>query len=167
MVGQLLFGWLRYFKFWVVLDAYERGVVLRLGKHTRTIGPGLHWVWPFVHVVWTDNIVPAPAEFTISVVCADGVSAIGTGLVRWSIADIERLILGVEGRETLALNAARAAACAIAAETPWAELRTAATRRRIMHRARRQAARDGIKIESFAWGDLARARTVRLLGAPE
>ncbi len=31
-----------------VLNEYQRGVVLTLGRYTGTKGPGLIWVWPFV-----------------------------------------------------------------------------------------------------------------------
>lgn len=35
------------FRFWVVLYEYERGLILRFGKHVRTLGPGFHWRLPF------------------------------------------------------------------------------------------------------------------------
>ncbi len=30
-----------------VIDEGRRGVVLTLGRHTATVGPGVHWHWPF------------------------------------------------------------------------------------------------------------------------
>ena len=33
---------------WVIIDAFEGGVLLRLGKYKKTLGPGFHWRLPFV-----------------------------------------------------------------------------------------------------------------------
>lgn len=40
-------GTLDLFRFWVVLYEYERGVILRLGRPNRDLGPGIHWRAPF------------------------------------------------------------------------------------------------------------------------
>ena len=39
-------GALDLFRFWVVLYEYERGVILRLGRPHRDLGPGIHWRLP-------------------------------------------------------------------------------------------------------------------------
>ena len=42
-----------------VVDAYQRAIVLRLGKYCRSLGPGLHWIIPFgVEKVIKDSVVP-------------------------------------------------------------------------------------------------------------
>lgn len=41
-----ILGALDLFRFWIVLDEYERGVILRLGRYHREVGPGWHWRWP-------------------------------------------------------------------------------------------------------------------------
>jgi len=35
------------FRFWVVLDAFERGIILRLGEFHKEVGPGFHFRRPF------------------------------------------------------------------------------------------------------------------------
>ena len=54
-----LLGAIHLFQFWVVVAAYERGVVLRLGILHREIGPGLHWLIPLgFDRVWCEHTVP-------------------------------------------------------------------------------------------------------------
>lgn len=43
---DLIFGALDMFRFWVVLYEGQQGIVLRLGKYNRTLGPGIHWRLP-------------------------------------------------------------------------------------------------------------------------
>ena len=51
-----------------IIEAYNRGVVLRFGRYHRTLEPGLHWKWPVAEDVvsvlspdalpqWSDVIV--------------------------------------------------------------------------------------------------------------
>jgi len=40
---DVIIGALNLFRFWIVLDEYERGIILRLGKFHKEIGPGFHW----------------------------------------------------------------------------------------------------------------------------
>ena len=46
-IVDALLNALDLFRFWVVLYEYERGVILRLGRFHRELGPGLHWRIPF------------------------------------------------------------------------------------------------------------------------
>ena len=41
-----IIGALDLFRFWIVLDEYESGVILRLGRFHHEVGPGPHWRWP-------------------------------------------------------------------------------------------------------------------------
>ena len=51
---QSIIGW---FKFWIVMNEYERGIVLRLGRYHRTLAAGLHWTIPFgVESVEYENV---------------------------------------------------------------------------------------------------------------
>ena len=43
---EFIWSILGLFQFWTIVDQYERGVVLRLGKYLRTIEPGFHWLLP-------------------------------------------------------------------------------------------------------------------------
>jgi len=46
-VLDTIFEAINLFRFWVVLDAFESGIILRLGKLHKAVGPGLHFRIPF------------------------------------------------------------------------------------------------------------------------
>lgn len=56
-VIDAIFGTLDMFKFWFVLNEFQRGIVLRLGKKHRDVGRGLNFKIPFkVESVMSVNI---------------------------------------------------------------------------------------------------------------
>lgn len=42
-IFDALLGAINLFRFWIVLDAFEQGIILRLGKYHKSLGPGFHW----------------------------------------------------------------------------------------------------------------------------
>ncbi len=65
-----IIGALDLFRWWIVLDDYEAGIILRLGRFHREVGPGWHWRWPMhVDVLKFVNIRKksgAPWELTLT-----------------------------------------------------------------------------------------------------
>jgi regulator of protease activity HflC (stomatin/prohibitin superfamily) len=56
---DFLLASLKAFQFWDVVEAWERGVVLRFGRVSRVADPGLCWLIPFyVETVYTTTVVP-------------------------------------------------------------------------------------------------------------
>lgn len=45
-LAEYLSNFVHLFKFWTVVHAYERGLVLRFGVLHRELEPGLHWLAP-------------------------------------------------------------------------------------------------------------------------
>ena len=54
VLAVVLLGW--FLSGWYTLDEKERGVVLRLGKYSETVGPGLQWNPPLIDEVRTVNV---------------------------------------------------------------------------------------------------------------
>jgi len=42
-VFDTLLNAINLFRFWIVLDPFEQGIILRLGEFHREVGPGFHW----------------------------------------------------------------------------------------------------------------------------
>ena len=109
---DLLINFLGLFKFWVVLDEYQQGVKLTLGRprggRKAVLGPGFHLIWPLgIDQVIEDNVVPASLDLPVQTVSLnDGTTiSIQCSLV-WSISDIYTFELKVEGAEALLQNVA-------------------------------------------------------------
>ena len=80
-----------------VLNEYQRGVLLTLGRYTGTKGPGLIWVWPFVQqmsrVDLRTVVMDVPAQ---DVITRDNVTVKVNAVIYFRVVDPSRAILQVE-----------------------------------------------------------------------
>ena len=96
---DLLIELLRSLRFCTVVRAYQRGVVLRFGRFHREIDPGYHWLIPvYIDEPIAVNVVPetmliGPQSLTTK----DGVSLVITTVVTFSIEDVRKFLLEIEG----------------------------------------------------------------------
>lgn len=153
------------FKFWVVLDEFERGVLLRLGRFQREVGPGFHWLFPFnVDKVLCDNVVPRTVGLGAqALVTKDGKPVAVTAVVTASIRNVQKALLEVEGVDHALVDSCMAAVGAYVAATTWDELRTSESLPALTKACRAQAFRYGVEVHRVQLADLSPARTVRLL----
>jgi len=73
-----------------VVDAWQRGVVLRFGKFNRILSPGFHFVVPLVDYVVTQSVVTTTTTLSAQTVkTPDGKLFTLESVVRWSVFDAE------------------------------------------------------------------------------
>jgi regulator of protease activity HflC (stomatin/prohibitin superfamily) len=151
------------FRFWVIMEPFERGIVLRLGLHVRTIGPGLHWVWPLhVETVIHDNVVTRTSTLNPqSLTTADGDTVVIGAVITSHIEDIEKAILGVEGVDHALMDACYGAVGEVVARSTWEELTSEKFSDEVTKVCRRQAKRYGVYIERVQLGDRAKCVAFR------
>lgn len=88
---------IRFFQFFQVVDQWERGVVLRLGRFHREIGPGLAWIVPlFVDRVWTITVVADPEKLEEQTLTTeDGKVVTLRAVVTFRVVDVRKALLDV------------------------------------------------------------------------
>jgi regulator of protease activity HflC (stomatin/prohibitin superfamily) len=109
---------------WTVINSYSRGVVLTLGggrkrspkgnPYSRVIGPmdgvfgtGLHFMWPFIQTIHTENVVPALSSYPNQVFASStGTTYLTLVHLLWSIEDIVTFILDVESASDVLADSA-------------------------------------------------------------
>jgi regulator of protease activity HflC (stomatin/prohibitin superfamily) len=81
----------------VIILEYQRGVLLRLGKFKRELGPGFHWCLPLhLDTVLHEDVMPRTQRIAgLSTTTRDGKSIGFDAVVTWSIADISKALLKV------------------------------------------------------------------------
>lgn len=81
----------------VILKQYERGVVLRLGRYSGTLGPGFNFIIPFVDKVSTvDTRVLTFDIPSQDVITRDNISVKVNGVLLFQVFDPEKATLQVE-----------------------------------------------------------------------
>lgn len=80
-----------------VLDPYEGGLLIRLGKFKRELGPGFHWVLPFhIDRVIPEHTVPRTERiYGLATTTKDGKGIGFDAVVTWRINDLQKSILEV------------------------------------------------------------------------
>jgi len=164
---DLVVQFIDLFRFWCVVPDASRGVVLRLGRFHREIGPGFHLVWLFgIEDVWIDNIVATTtATEPQSLTTADGHGVVISAVITWEIEDIHAIMFKVEGREQVMIDCAYGEIAGLVQERNWDALRGARVPATLKARIAKRAKSYGIKVTSVAIRDLAQCRALRLVGA--
>jgi regulator of protease activity HflC (stomatin/prohibitin superfamily) len=161
---DLIVNFMDLFRFWQVINEYERGIVLRLGVFQRELEPGLHWVIPFhIDNVLHDNVVPRTVALGAqSLMTKDGVTVAVSGVVTARIRHIRKALLEVEGVDHALVDSCSAAVAEHVARATWDELRAVASGEALLKECRKQEFQYGIEILRVQLSDITTCRVVRL-----
>jgi regulator of protease activity HflC (stomatin/prohibitin superfamily) len=151
----------------VVIDQFERAVVLRFGRYHRTLEPGFHWIIPCsVEAVIADNVVPRTTNLQAqSLTTADDRQVVVAGVVTSQITDIVKATLEVEGVDHALQDACYGAIGSLVAASTYEQINDPGFSHELTKACRRQAKAFGIEIMRVQLSDLTRSTTLRLLNA--
>ena len=157
-----VFDWFQVCTF---IDEWEEGVVLRRGKYSRNVGPGIAWHFPFgweeIHVM---NVKPGAMELDEQVLTTrDGKSIVISVNLMWSIFDIKRCVVDVEDSEDTLSDLALGDVQDLVACTDWNEIRLKRWKRELKRSIQRQARDFGISVKRVKVANLAVTKVIRLV----
>jgi regulator of protease activity HflC (stomatin/prohibitin superfamily) len=137
----------------VVLDEFEAGVVLRLGRPHRDLGPGFHPLIPFAEQCLQTNTVPYLHDLPPQSVGPYVFRAV----VTYSVVDPRRFLLGVEDGRSAIEDACLGALCETVDPDPIVHLKRAlrVVKQRVKHW--------GIEVDRLSFADHTKTRTYRLI----
>lgn len=152
--------------FITIVDEYERGIVLTLGKYRgRMLEPGYHWVWPFgIDSVLVDNVVPTTTNLDPQkLTTADGAQIIIGVAIRWNIRDIEKAALRVEDIDSVLDDSTYGEISAYVRDSTLEEINTDEWIQEVHAAIRKRAFRFGIEVEETWITDLIRTKVICLV----
>lgn len=147
-----------------VINQTDEGVRLRLGKFRSVLKPGFHWKISFADeilshsVLWTTYSVPAQSLTT-----KDGKDVVIKMIIKYRVVDIQIFLLEVWDAIDAISDMTQGIAFDIVKERTWDELQHEDLKNKITTKAKREAKRWGIEIETVTPSDLAKIRSIRLL----
>jgi len=163
---DLFVQFIRVFQICVVINQFEGGVVLRLGKYQRTLKPGFHWLFPlYIDRYYFANVVPESYDVrNQSLTTADGIQ-VAVGIVLfYGISDIRKFALEVEDAESVLINASKGVVAGIITSYDYDELVLMDLAQEIYPEIAAKAKNYGIDVREVAISDFCKARTLRLMG---
>ena len=155
------------FRFWEVIDHWERGIVLTLGEFRgRELDPGIHWLAPFrVQQVYKTNVLPLTEQLPPqSVTTRDGQAFVLSPVITWRVSRVRVFLLEVENGRSAIRDCVQGVVGEGANELTSAELLAPEAMLKMLPQIRARARRYGVVIENAQFADRVRARSLRLLG---
>lgn len=154
------------FKFWVVMDPFEQGVLLRLGKFKRVIDNGFHWVIPFdIDRIVTEHVVPSTHSLGYeSILSKDGKQVTFHAIVTFRIKDIQKALLEVADVDHAVRDACAGEIGRVLRESTWDEILQEDILERLTSACRKRGWRWGVEIMAVQLSGLTIAKNIRLMG---
>ncbi len=153
-------------QFWVTVAAWEQGVLVRLGKHTHHLAPGVHWRIPFL-----DRVVIAGVRERVvcspngTVTSQDGQAFTFGFSLRFSIVDLRKMVETVARPAEVLESTALAAGASLISSSSAAEL--SADNVATAAGAAIDGPRMGLSVVEAHVVTFAKCRTLRLLQAED
>jgi len=162
---DLVWAFIEYFKCAIIIDQFEEGVVLRLGKYDRTLTGGFHWMLPFgIEQVYKDNVVITTEHMdTQTIDTSDYVGVIACPVITWKISDIKTYCLDIEDPNGVMVDKIGTLIAETISYTKYEEVTDPEFWHELTKKSRRKCKKFGIHIEKVSYTDLSKVRTIRLI----
>lgn len=164
LIELLAAGW-DFVKPFTVVDAYEHHVVLRFGKFSRTLPPGLHPKWPFaeraVEVLTAVSTLRLPPQ---TLTTKDGKGVVVGAIVKYQIRDPEPYVTSIWDQADVLADVTMGAIAETVESTDSTDLLPSAKiTRSMLEQVRKEVNRFGFKIEKITLTDAGFVKTIRLM----
>lgn len=149
---------------WFIIDEADEAVVLRAGKYKKVVGPGMYFKIPFLDkalvktTVWTTMSLQAQSLTT-----KDGVNIVVKGAIKYRVRDIKVFVLEVWDAVDAISDMTLGIIFDVVKEASWEELKSEDLKALLTRKARHEAKRWGLEIESVTLSDLAQIKSLRLI----
>lgn len=149
---------------WVILRVYERGVRLRGGQYKETLEPGLYWKIPVFDDVMVDNVVTRTENLSPQALeTSDGKTVQVSGVLRFSIRDVKKALLEVEGVDDATRDISYLVLADLVQQNTYETVRSAEFAETLTKAARKRGWRYGIEVEELGLSDKSRSKTFVLV----
>lgn len=161
-----IWGWVWPFR---IVNAWEGGVILRLGRFQREIGPGLRWVWPlgFECEMTTNVVVQTQRLPAQSMTTKDGKPVVAQGIVKFRVKDVQRYLLEVYDTGDAMVDVSCGAILRAVSGREWLACTDTEELEKDLERAvQKEVTRFGIDVMKVTLATLAPMRSLRLVQDP-
>jgi regulator of protease activity HflC (stomatin/prohibitin superfamily) len=149
----------------VVINQYQKGLRLRLGKSRGVIDAGLHWKIPFADNIIIEMVatttIPLPEQ---TITTKDNQSIVVRSVIKYEVSDVERFLIDVYDAKDAMSDMTRGIIRDIFISKNWSECNDPEIVKTITSKARTEAEKWGLKINKVTLTDLGLMRSIRLIG---
>jgi regulator of protease activity HflC (stomatin/prohibitin superfamily) len=146
-----------------VIQEYQNGVLLRLGKFKKVLTPGLHFVIPFIDEVMVHHVVVTTINLpSQSVTTKDNKQVVVKGVIKYRISDIKVFLLEVFDAIDAISDMSESIIKRTIMDNDWEQCMSNELDDYITKKARHEAKKWGIEILTLTLTDLGQIRSIKL-----
>lgn len=161
---ELVLEFLEDIKPYQIIPYYDKGVRLRLGKPRGVLEYGPHWKIPFVDTIMVRMVKPTTMNLNEqSVTTKDNISVVVKAVIKYEIADVEKLLLEVNDPVDAISDMTQGIIREKIINRNYSECNDGVLTSEILRSAKIEAKKWGISILDITLTDLAQMRSIRLL----
>lgn len=153
-----------HLQFMFIIDPYEEGVVLRLGKYNRTVVEGWHFVAPFgIERIIKDTVVRRTAYLSVqSLTSKDGKAVNLSPIVIYKIRNIRRWELEVDDASDAIRDITYGLNDQLCSETLWKDVYTQEYAEELTRLVKKDGTDWGAFVVKVKFSDRAQSRSMRI-----
>jgi len=145
-----------------IVDQWEMGVHLRVGKFIKVVEPGLNWKIPFFDQIITTPVITQTVNLSPQTVTSqDEKSVVLTSIVRYHIHDVRKFLLGVMHANDVLVDTTQGIIRDIVEGCKWADLYDLSSV--VTPEINEQVEKWGITVEQVSFPDLGEIQTFRIM----
>lgn len=149
---------------WTIIDNWELGLRVRLGKHLKALKPGVRVSLPFIDSILTESKTLKSTNLTEQTMrTLDRVNASVSGVIWYYIVDIEKLWMSVDDHEDSMSNLAMTALASKLGSIKFSDCKLVTLESVAKTKIKRKAKDWGIDVQKFELTDLCDSRVIRLM----
>lgn len=152
---------------WVIVNDYERGIILRLGKYLKRLEPGRTWKRPFYDMPLVETVVMTtlrPGQQTITTF--DKKEIVITPVIRYEIRDIKPYMLDMYDQKETIGDIVQGAIKSTIEKHNYSDVLSNDIESEVLRQVRKELNQYGIKIVKITFVDLAKMKSIRVLLEP-
>ena len=145
--------------FWTVIDPWQAGVILRLGKFNRKLDTGIHYKIPFIETAIVQNTATTTTSLSAqSITAPDGIVYTVEGVVKWSVSDIKPFSCDIWDSENVIIDSAKSAMAEIISKNGAKDIGN-----QVATKTRASLRKYGIDVETVTITTLAPVKCFRII----
>jgi regulator of protease activity HflC (stomatin/prohibitin superfamily) len=145
-----------------IVDQWEAGVHLRIGRFHRVVSPGLNWKVPFFDKIWVTPIITQTVNLSPqTLTTADERSIVLTSIVRYHVFNVQSFLLNVMHANDVLVDMTQGIIRDIVETTNWNDLVDLTDI--VTPAVNDEVIKWGIKVEAVKFPDLGEIKTYRII----
>lgn len=154
--------WRQIIPFYVV-DEFDKGIKLRLGRFKSVVEPGLRFKLPFMDEVLIESVVTNTYNLpSQALTTKDNKEIVVAAVVKYNISDIKKFMLNITDTESAIQDICLGKVRSALTSKNWVECQEDTVDNYISSKVRSEVKQYGISIEKVSLTDMTRVRSYRL-----